>query len=95
MDEHENWDGEYYTNSMQYVTPEDAINLAEALERALENIPDLDSIVEPIKYPQEIKGEKMKEIYRNFLDEFGSKESKDRIRKFITFCIEGKGFYIS
>jgi len=55
----------------------------------------MSEVREPITYPQETRGEKMKEIYRNFLNEFGSKESKDRVKKLITFCRAGKGFYIS
>ena len=88
MGELEKWDSEYYTNSGQYVTPEDANNLAVALEKALENIPDLEN---PPVYP--IKG-KIKSR-QDFLNSLGSRETKDRLRKLIAFCREGKGFYIS
>jgi hypothetical protein len=88
MDELENWDGEYYTNLGQYVTSEDAINLAKALERALENIPDLKN---PPIYP--IKGKRKSR--QDFLNSLGSKQTKDSIKTFIAFCKEGKGFYIS
>jgi hypothetical protein len=37
------WDGTYLTNSGAYVTSEDAVNLAVALEKALPDIPEIDN----------------------------------------------------
>jgi hypothetical protein len=34
------WDGTYFSNDHQWVTDEDAANIADALERALEDKPD-------------------------------------------------------
>jgi hypothetical protein len=36
-----NWDGSYFGNAFQVVCDEDAANIAEALERALDDVPDL------------------------------------------------------
>src|SRR5919112_6036717 len=36
----ENWDGSYFSNDGQYVTDEEAASIADALERALDDIPD-------------------------------------------------------
>src|SRR5215217_4990890 len=36
----EDWSGTYFYNERQWVTEEDAANIAEALERTLEDIPD-------------------------------------------------------
>ncbi|MBS0010580.1 MAG: hypothetical protein U5L72_10400 [Bacteroidales bacterium] len=44
--------GGYLYNEYQYVTPEDAFELAEALERALEQLPELNSTGEPMRYPR-------------------------------------------
>ena len=35
----EDWDGSYFGNEVQYVTPSDAENLAKALERTIEELP--------------------------------------------------------
>jgi hypothetical protein len=35
-----NWDGGYFTNDYQVVSDEDAANIADALERALDDVPD-------------------------------------------------------
>jgi hypothetical protein len=37
---HGNWDGGYFTNDHQVVVDEDAANIADALERALGDVPD-------------------------------------------------------
>lgn len=49
------WDGSYLKNSFQRVGALDALNLAGALERALEEIPELDTTVEPQIYRKEIR----------------------------------------
>ena len=45
LDSDEKWDGRYQTNSGALVTPEDALNLATSLEKALQDIPDVDDDV--------------------------------------------------
>jgi hypothetical protein len=35
-----NWDGGYFWNEYQVVSDEDAVNIADALERALDDVPD-------------------------------------------------------
>jgi hypothetical protein len=47
----DDWKGGYLTNDSQYVTPVDAINLAEALDKVLENTPVLEGINEATMYP--------------------------------------------
>jgi hypothetical protein len=37
---HANWDGGYFWNECQVVSDEDAANIADALERALDDVPD-------------------------------------------------------
>ena len=37
---HANWDGIYCSNNHQVVSDEDAANIADALERALDDVPD-------------------------------------------------------
>jgi len=49
------WDGSYLKNSFQRVGALDALNLAGALERALDEIPELDTTVEPQIYRKEIR----------------------------------------
>lgn len=50
-----NWDGNYWTNDGQFVTDEDARNMAAAVERSLDDIPDhyaMDHKTKPIEgYP--------------------------------------------
>jgi hypothetical protein len=101
------WDGNYFTNDFQHVSDEDAATIADALERALDDIPDFDS------------GEKTKEftpdeppdnpVARALLEgglkpfvapndllgpaEFFSGEDKQKIRDFIEYCRAG-GFVI-
>ena len=41
---YEDWDGYYFSNDCQWVTDEDAANIAQALERALEDVPDEDTV---------------------------------------------------
>ncbi|MBN1187450.1 MAG: hypothetical protein JXB49_34560 [Bacteroidales bacterium] len=42
VDPQENWNGTYFTNDGAWVTTEDALNLATSLEKALQDIPDVD-----------------------------------------------------
>ena len=44
------WDGSYSSNDFQWVTDEDAANIAYALEQALDDIPDFDTGEKWVKY---------------------------------------------
>jgi hypothetical protein len=46
----EEWDGSYFGNSFQWVTDEDAARIADALERALDDIPDFDAAEKWVEY---------------------------------------------
>lgn len=49
------WDGDYFSNNFQLVTEEDAANIADALERALDDIPDFDTDEKRVEYgPSEL-----------------------------------------
>jgi hypothetical protein len=82
--ERDDWMGGYLSNDSQYVTPEDAFNLAEALERVLENIPDLDETNEATMYPpQKITEERgitemVKEAVSGLKSGFYVPESEER-----------------
>jgi hypothetical protein len=45
------WDGDYFYNDGQIVTDEDARNIADALERALELVPEEGDLAEPLLTP--------------------------------------------
>lgn len=52
----EKWDGSYLNMNKAYVKPEDALNLATALEKALPDIPDVDDdIIESVWGTNQIK----------------------------------------
>jgi hypothetical protein len=47
----ETWDSiDYFSNSFQWVTDEDAANIARALERALEDFPNKDTVRDFVDY---------------------------------------------
>jgi hypothetical protein len=48
----EDWDGTYLTNDGQTVTTEDALALAAALERSLDDIPDFNIDINPVEEDQ-------------------------------------------
>ncbi len=79
---HPDWDGTYFSNDGQFVTDRDASNIAAALERALDDIPDDDAVVED---------EQMAD--KPSLIEYFSGEGKTWVRKGIEFCRAG-GFLI-
>ena len=101
------WDGSYDNNGWQFVEPEDARAMGDALEKALDDIPDHDGPDKIITYR---KGEKTGVLpidalisvlgsgiagpnYKLNLFEFFAGEGKDRLREFIQFCKQD-GFVI-
>jgi hypothetical protein len=100
------WSGTYYTSDGQYVTDEDAAHIAEALQRALEDIPDFETGEKWVEYgpADQIKSP----VARALVEaggvvsgpnesltplEFFSGEPKQHVRNFIAFCRAG-GFCI-
>ena len=81
------WDGNYTSNGCQLVTKEDAAGIADALEGALEDVPDSDVGETRVKY-----GPKM--VYSGpgvptGLLEFFSGAGKQDVRAFVAFCRVG------
>lgn len=98
---YEDWDGTYFGNSFQWVTAEDAANIAQALERALEDIPDEDTVSElAARLSFELEGAGVRSIDKELekrisvLDWFSGEEGKQFLREFIAFCRVG-GFRIA
>ena len=103
----EEWDGTYFSNDFQWVTDEDASNIADALERALNDIPDFHTDEKQLEY---VPGDLPLNPLRRSLAEQGlevtvpnsslspieyfSGEAKQMVRDFIKFCRAG-GFRIS
>lgn len=84
------WDGNYTSNDLQWVTEEDAARIAEALENALEDIPDHDVGETTVEY-----GPKM--VFTGpgvpgGLLEYFSGAGKQRVRDFVAFCRVGAFF---
>ena len=66
------WAGEYLTNAKQEVVKQDALNLAEALERALENVtklPETEELKMPVFIPH--VGENREDYYNRVMREMG------------------------
>jgi len=100
------WDGTYFSNDYQLVTDEDAANIADALQRALDDIPDFDTDEKRVEYgPGELP---TSQVERSFVEqglvinvpnaslspvEYFSGEAKQMVRDFIRFCQAG-GFRI-
>jgi hypothetical protein len=87
------WDGSYTTNDGQTVVAADALSLAEALDRAVLDIPSEDVIarhrapsggIQILPDPPAIDD----------LDWFCGEETKGKIREFISYCYAGE-FQIS
>jgi len=91
------WDGHYDSNSGQVVTEKDASNMAKALEDALDDIPDFEVPIPGANKDGSVSLGKDNEKYKKHRSgvisgaqhalaiEFSGKESKDYIRKFISF----------
>lgn len=95
----------YTSMDGQQVTPEDAINLAKALELALKDIPTLEllkNVREPEELPKENPLEALEALCRpptktlsELLQMFSGEKNRAYLKEFITFCQEGSGFQIS
>ncbi len=80
----EHWSGTYFSNNYQYITDEDATNIADALERALDDIPEFDT------------DEKLREYSPDKLSpaiDYFSGKAKQQVEDFMTYCRAG-GFVI-
>jgi len=83
------WDGNYFTNDRQRVSPEDAASLAAALERALEDIPDHDAMEDKTRFIQDERVVPWHMAERIPPSEWFSGSRKQRVRDFVTFCRAG------
>lgn len=77
----DDWSGTYFSNDLQWVTEEDSAGIANALERALKDIPDCDTY------------DAADEESMGCLEFFSGAE-KQQIEAFIAFCRAG-GFRIA
>ena len=92
----ETWDGNYTSNDLQEVTAQDALNIAKALERSLEDFPERIKIPPKSDWDSESgtllvareEAEKM-----NPLEVFAG-GGKKYVQDFVNFCRQG-GFTIS
>lgn len=103
----EEWDGTYFSNDFQWVTDEDAANIADALERALDDVPDVDAGEKEVVYgPDDLPENPLERslaeqgypviVPNSSLSplEFFSGEAKQWVRDFIKFSRAG-GFRIT
>jgi hypothetical protein len=94
--EEREWGGSYWTNDGQWVTPDDAKNMADALEEALPDIPGHDAMENKTRRIMTKNGP-MRVIPAgadvNPLESFSGPHQKRYLRKFIKFCRAG-GFNI-
>jgi hypothetical protein len=96
------WDGSYFGNCFQRVTHEDAAHIADALEQALDDIPDLDTDEKWVEYGPTILP--TSPVERSLVEEgfavsgpneslsppeFFSGEDKQKVRDFIAYCRAG------
>ena len=101
------WDGNYFTNAFQWVTEEDAAHIADALEKALDDIPDFDTGEKWVTHgPTNLPTDP---VERSLVEEgfavsgpngslspleYFSGEDKQLVRDFIAYCRAGT-FYIT
>ena len=88
------WDGAYDWNDGQGVTDADARNLADALARALDDIPDHDAMdhkTEPIDGMPGLRA--ITDVDFSPIEFWSGRYKKERLREFIAFCQKG-GFGI-
>lgn len=104
----EDWNGGYDTNAFQRVTDEDAANIAAALERALDDVPDFSRGGKTKEYTPEdppthpvmralvmaVGGPLVGPDDSPSPVEFFAGVRKDKIREYIAFCRAG-GFVIT
>jgi hypothetical protein len=89
--------GGYLTSDFQYVTDEDALNLAMALEQALVDMPDTDEAKKYDVAPPEFMAQGIMGFDPDNMPspiEWFSGSRKQKVREFIAFCKAG-GFTIS
>lgn len=99
----ENWNGGYQTNDWQRVTASDARNLADALSRALPDLPATDklrNVSVPVELPPEFHNlptnpiidcvalEDMEHLTPH--DWFGGDDGRQTVQKYIDFCRSGE-----
>jgi hypothetical protein len=86
---YEDWEApNYYTNDFQWVTDEDAANIADALERALTQVPDEKTIaMKAATTPCGVRSDVFEHLTP--LDWFSGGDGKAHIRVFINFCQTG------
>ena len=87
------WSGTYFSNDGQFVTDRDASNIAAALERALDDIPDHDAMEDEEIYICGTSGYDIQTAQDASPIEWFSGQGKTRVRDFIEFCRAG-GFLI-
>lgn len=86
------WDGNYWYNSGQVVETEDAVKLAEALEKALSHLPDQDVAIPEAQYALDPVSKLPKITNHDQIpieDFFSGEKGKQAITSFIEFCREG------
>jgi hypothetical protein len=69
---HRNWDGGYFTNDLQVVDDKDAANIADALERALDDESDeggRDDLLTPVQHQATQRGELSREELDKAIEE--------------------------
>ena len=98
------WNGGYQTNDWQRVTTGDARNLADALSRALHDLPADDtrrrSVTVPVELPQEFHNLPTNPILHGIAlddmecltprDWFAGDEGRQSVQKYIEFCRAGE-----
>ena len=97
------WNGGYQTNDWQRVTVDDARNLADALSRALHDLPADDkrrSLTVPVELPRAyhnlptdpvIDGIALEDMERlTPLEWFGGDQGRESVQKHIDFCRAGE-----
>lgn len=103
------WDGKYFTNDGQVVIAEDASEIAKALLKAMEDIPDKEAskdTPEAVSLTRPLLEEDLKEVVRrmnqmnetmlsndNLKEEFSGKDKKQYVKDFIDFL--GEGSYVT
>lgn len=97
------WNGGYQTNDWQRVTTDDASNLADALSRALPDLPSDEkrrSVAVPVELPPEFHNLPTNPVFDCFsledmerltpLDWFGGDDGRKSVQKYIDFCRAGE-----
>jgi hypothetical protein len=75
---HGNWDGGYFTNDLQVVDDQDAANIADALERALDDVPEeggRDDLLTPVQHQAAQRGELSREEWDKAIELFMDRQA--------------------